>query len=100
MFETISKEKAKALIEEKKNDVKFQIIDVRTPDEFRAGALPGAKNIDIYNQSFREELNKLDKDGTYLLYCRSGARSSSAMEIMRQLGFKEVCDLGGGLMNF
>lgn len=97
MFKTISKERASTLIEEKKSDPKFQILDVRTPDEFCDGHLPGAKNIDIYNPSFQDELKKLDQEGTYLVYCRSGARSNSAMEIMKQLGFEEVYDLEGGL---
>lgn len=97
MFKVISKKEAKKLIEEKKTDATFQILDVRTPDEFQGGHLPNAKNIDIYNPNFQEELKKLDLSGAYLVYCRSGARSGATAEIMEQLGFKEVYDLSGGI---
>ncbi len=100
MFKSVSNEEAKKLIAEKKDDAKFFILDVRTPGEFQLGALPGAKNIDYYEPSFLAELNKLDKSGSYLIYCRSGSRSKGALEIMQQLGFSEVYELDNGFANF
>ncbi len=100
MFKSVSNEEAKRIISEKKSDAKFSILDVRTPGEFQLGAIPGAKNIDYYEPSFLEELAKLDKDGSYLVYCRSGSRSKGALEIMRQLGFSEVYELDNGFANF
>jgi len=100
MLESVSNEEAKKLIQEKNSDDKFIILDVRTPGEFQGGAMPGAKNIDYYEPSFIAELNKLDKKGSYLIYCRSGSRSKGALEIMQQLGFSEVYELDNGIMNF
>ena len=53
-------------------------------------------NIDYYNSTFKEELDKLDKTKPLLLYCRSGNRSGKAGKIATNLGFKEIYDLEGG----
>ena len=68
------------------------ILDVRQPDEFAAGHLAKAINLDWLNPSaFSEGMAKLDKDHTYYIYCRSGRRSNAAASKMkRDLG----CDLG------
>ena len=50
-------------------------LDVRTPSEFQSGHLVNAVNIDFEGQNFEGEVNKLDKDKTYAVYCRSGRRS-------------------------
>ena len=100
MPKSISAEEARKLIEEKKNDEKFQIIDVRTSEEFQAGAMEGAININLYEPNFQEELKKLDKAKTYLIYCRSGSRSKVVLEVMEQLGFETVYELDCGIMNF
>lgn len=71
------------------------IIDVRTPDETAAGMLDGALNIDISAADFRDRIASLDRDGSYLLYCRTGNRSAQAASIMRDLGFTDVIDGGG-----
>jgi rhodanese-related sulfurtransferase len=73
------------------------LIDIRTPDEYNSGHLKNAINIDYYAQTFKNELNKLDKDNTYLIYCRSGNRTETAMQIMKGLGFNSVYVLEGGI---
>ncbi len=100
MFESISNAEAKQLIAEKKDNAKFSILDVRTPEEFQGGAIAGAKNINIYEPDFRAKLNALDKEGSYLVYCRSGARSKAAAKIMQQLDFSEVYEIDNGFTNF
>lgn len=72
------------------------ILDVRTPMEISAGKLSNAKTINIASPSFRKEINKLDKDATYIVYCRSGNRSLRACNIMSQEGFKNLYNLEGG----
>lgn len=72
------------------------VIDVRTPAEFAEGHLQGATNIDLQSGSFEQQVGELATDASYLVYCRSGNRSATAVEIMRGLGFTEVVD-GGGL---
>ncbi len=96
--ETISAQEAFDLIQENAGSADFVIIDVRTPEEFTDGHIAGAIVIDFYSMSFRNGLDVLDKDKTYLIYCRSGNRSGQARDIMEELGFKEVYDLGGGIV--
>lgn len=72
-----------------------KIIDVRTPGEFAEGHLEGAVSIDFTDESFAVEIAQLDREETYLLYCRSGARSGNAMVYMLGVGFLDVVNLGG-----
>ncbi len=73
------------------------ILDVRTLAEVNAGAIEGAIHLDFYQPDFQEKLSVLDKNSTYLVYCRSGNRSSQASELMMErLGFKDVKNLIGG----
>jgi rhodanese-related sulfurtransferase len=74
------------------------ILDTRTLEEFENGFIKGAINYDIYQVDFRDEILKLDRDKTYLVYCRSGARSSNAMEFMKASGFAVVYNLIGGVL--
>jgi|APSaa5957512622_1039677.scaffolds.fasta_scaffold375853_1 phage shock protein E len=69
------------------------VIDVRTKEEFESGHVEGAINIDFYREDLKEVLAKLDKSKKYGVYCRSGARSSRVVELMKELGF-DVEDLG------
>ncbi len=73
----------------------LSVIDVRTPAEFADGHLEGAELVDIYEPAFRDEIDGLDRDGSYVLYCRTGNRSGQAADLMRELGFTEVYDAGG-----
>ncbi|MGY5847807.1 rhodanese-like domain-containing protein [Salegentibacter sp. HM20] len=77
------------------------ILDVRTQEEVEEGYIPGAQNIDIYKgQGFVDEIEKLDKDKSYYVYCRSGKRSEQACRLMDQLGFKKTYNLEGGFMEW
>jgi len=76
------------------------ILDVRTPDEFVAGHIPGAVNIDFYELSFPDDLDALDKDVPYAIYCRSGNRSGETIGLMEDLGFGTVSELGGGIITW
>ncbi len=75
-----------------------QIIDVRTPEEFSGGHLKDAKNINIYDQDFAAQLEKLDKNKPVFVYCKGGGRSAKAAEQMSSMGFKSVVDMSGGMM--
>ena len=75
----------------------FTLIDVRTPGEYAAGFIEGAINIDFYEPSFASEIGALDRDERYFVYCRSGNRSASTMDLMEQLGFTDVHHLDGGI---
>jgi len=76
------------------------LLDVRTPDEFAGGRIAGAINIDYYGPSFADQLGQLDKTVPYVVYCRSGNRSEDAVEVMRNLGFREVYEISGGIVSW
>lgn len=70
------------------------IIDVRTPDEYAAGHLEGALNIDVQSANFDSLVMTQPLDGEYVLYCRSGNRSAQATSRMQSMGFTDVTDAG------
>ena len=71
------------------------VIDVRTPAEFAGGHVAGAENIDFAAPDFRRRIDRLERNKTYYLYCRSGNRSGTAMKIMKEMGFPDVHNVGG-----
>jgi rhodanese-related sulfurtransferase len=74
------------------------LLDVRTPEEWSQGIIPGAITIDYYKgQEFIDEVSQLDKEKTYYIYCRSGVRSANACSIMNELGFEKANNLLGGI---
>jgi rhodanese-related sulfurtransferase len=73
------------------------IVDVRTPEEFNTGHIPGAINIDVTGENFGEKIKVLDASKNYLLYCRTGRRSETALQIMIDNGFQNVRHLEGGI---
>lgn len=73
------------------------LLDVRTPEEYSAGHLKGAVNIDFRNPEFGMKLDSLDHDKQYELYCHSGKRSGESVKMMQKKGFKNVHHLKGGI---
>lgn len=83
------------------NDDNAIIIDVRTDDEVAEGIIANAIHIDIYKgQEFVNEIEELDKDKNYYVYCRSGNRSGQACNIMSQMGFENAYNLQGGILEW
>lgn len=82
------------------NDNNTVIIDVRTVGECREGMIPNAINIDIMSGQFATKVKELEKDKTYLVYCRSGNRSASACGAMESQGFTNCYNLVGGVGAF
>ena len=83
--------------EQKKLTENPQIIDIRTPQEFKDGKICGAINIDSRSAEFQTKINSLNKEKPVLIYCTRGVRSKFAMEILQQLGFTIVYELDGGI---
>lgn len=71
------------------------LIDVRTPEEYSQGYLPGAINIDVLDKSFRERISALNREDGYKVYCKAGRRATQAVNVMQEMGFKRVTNLGG-----
>ncbi len=90
LTQIVTPSQAKKIIEENLNNESFMIIDLRTPQEFDAGHLNNAVNLDFFSSEFENTLKKLNRDRTYLIYCKSGGRSTKAYSKMVQLGFKKV----------
>ena len=75
------------------------LLDVRTVAEFQSERIPNAINMDIMDSSFREKIVALDKTKSYFVYCRSGARSGQACNIMSNEGLTAF-NLAGGISNW
>ena len=95
--EYIDTAKAKEVLSEYPDIV---LLDVRRPDEFEEGHIEGAANINVLEKDFEEKVSQLDKKKTYLVYCRSGKRSTIAVQKMADLGFNHIYMLEGGYLDW
>ncbi|MFH1275876.1 MAG: rhodanese-like domain-containing protein [Candidatus Woesearchaeota archaeon] len=91
MIKEISVEQAKKLL----TNPKMVLLDVRTSEEFNETHLNKSINIDINLPNFEEKISELDRNQIYLIFCRSGARSTAAMKVMQRLGFKNILCVQG-----
>jgi rhodanese-related sulfurtransferase len=91
---------AQELIQANQSNTGFIILDVRTPEEYAAGHIANAMNIDYSAPNFSDEVNRLDKTNTYLVYCHTGARSAAASQVMQGLGFKDIYNMTGGITDW
>jgi len=73
------------------------VLDVRTAEEFADGHIAGATNINFMAKNFAAQVGQLDRNKTYLLHCASGSRSKRCLPQLKQLGFKEIIHLDGGM---
>ncbi len=69
------------------------LLDVRTPQEFNSGHIPGAENIAV--QELASRLSEVPQGQPVVIYCRSGNRSAQASQILYSAGYGDVYDLGG-----
>ena len=77
-----------------------QLVDVRTSGEYGGGHLPKAQNVDFRSADFTQKIQTLDKIKPTFVYCLSGGRSAEAANIMRQNGFTNVYEMGGGYLKW
>ena len=83
-----------------KADANIAILDVRTAKEFADGHVAGAVNIDVNQADFAQKIDQLDRSKTYIVYCRSGRRSSKAVSIMAAKGFKNLYNVSDGFVGW
>ena len=78
------------------------VLDVRTAEEFAAGHLKGAVNVDVNDKDFVAKVDKLiqDKDAKVAVYCRSGRRSANACRLLSAAGYKNLYNLEGGILDW
>lgn len=83
-----------------KADSNIAILDVRTAKEFADGHVAGAVNIDVNQTDFAQKIDQLDRSKAYIVYCRSGRRSSKAVGIMATKGFKNLYNVSDGFVGW
>ncbi|BBO78255.1 hypothetical protein DSCW_56720 [Desulfosarcina widdelii] len=98
--QSISPREFKQLLDERGNDSDVVVLDIRTPREFKSGHIQGAQLLDYYSSDFVEKLKRLDREKTYLVYCRSGNRSGKSLKIFKRLGFQRVYHLETGIVGW
>ena len=89
-----------AKYEQKMAEPNTQLIDVRTPEEYSEGHLVNAINIDVNSDDFDTKVASLDKEKSVMVYCKVGGRSAKAATRLKELGFKNITDLDGGITNW
>jgi rhodanese-related sulfurtransferase len=72
------------------------LLDVRTPEEFVKGHLQNATAINFFDADFKEKVSKLDKTKPIYVYCAAGGRSSKALKVLQESGFKTAYNMIGG----
>ncbi len=77
-------------------DKQLVVLDVRTPEEFSAGHIKGAINIDIKQPDALSKIDKLDHNAKYIVHCRTSHRSKIAVDHMVQSGFKNLYQMMDG----
>ncbi len=79
-----------------KNPESILLIDVRTPQEYEAGHLENAQNINWFDADFEDKFSSIAKDKTIYVYCKVGGRSAKAQQKLLSLGYTNVINLEGG----
>lgn len=95
-FKNISTEESEKLIHQYGDSSNFVVLDVSNPGEYNSGHIARAVQIDYFADDFKIRLERLDKEKTYLVYCRTGYRSDRAVKMMQEMGFQKVYNMIGG----
>jgi rhodanese-related sulfurtransferase len=98
--EELTAAQAAEMIAANRSNPDFVLLDVRTAEEFIVQRLAGAVWLDFNSPNFSLLVSQLDKNKSYLLYCRSGRRSAAALQTMKQLGFRKVSQLKDGIIGW
>ena len=81
-------------VQEFKNAADAVLLDVRSPQEYREGHIPGSQNVPLQQLDKVEEVTE-NKDTVLYVYCRSGARSRQAVSLLKHMGYTNVHNIGG-----
>ncbi|WP_041727328.1 FAD-dependent oxidoreductase [Caldicellulosiruptor bescii] len=85
------------LLEKMQKGEDFIVLDVRTPEQYKAKHIKGAINIPL--EMLYEKMNELSREKQIIVYCNSGVSSNIAQNILQQNGFRKVYNLSGGISN-
>lgn len=97
IYKMIETDEAQKMIEENKGNENFVVLDVRTKAEYNESHIDGVIHHDYYAKDHADFLKTLDKNKTYLLYCRTQVRSGATAEMMKDMGFKKIYWMNGGM---
>ena len=86
----------KVFAQKLKGDKNAQLLDVRTPEEYKEGHIKNAANLDWYEDSFAVKAAKYDKSKPVYVYCQAGVRSAKAAKKLSEMGFQTIYNLDGG----
>ena len=100
VVQTISPSQFKELLDRHRGDPDVVLLDVRTPKEFQDGHIQGALLLDYYSSDYVERLKGLDREKTYLIYCRSGNRSGKSLAIFKKMGFRRAYHMDTGVIGW
>ncbi len=92
-FKSLDKKQFSAVI---KKTTKPQIVDVRTPGEYKAGHLKNAVNVNYRDASFEVKMLEFDKNKPIFVYCQAGGRSKKSAEKLAEMGFTQIYELDKG----
>ncbi|MDN3665938.1 rhodanese-like domain-containing protein [Algibacter miyuki] len=93
----VSPEELQQVLKQEKD---IRIIDVRTPEEFEAGHIEGAENINFFDSDFETRVGLIDNRKSLVIYCKSGRRSGKSQEVFTKLGFNKIYNLEGGILGW
>jgi phage shock protein E len=96
-IKTVSANEFEKLIKGKDS---IQLIDVRTPEEFKTSHIANSKNMNVLSETFLKDIEQLDKQKPVYIYCRSGKRSAKGASLMFEAGFVEIYNLDGGVLHW
>ena len=81
-------------------DKDYILLDVRTADEYKAGYIPNAINIDFYSNSFNQNLLSFEKNTKIIIYCRTNNRSTKTADILLDNGYTDIYVIEGGITSW
>jgi rhodanese-related sulfurtransferase len=79
------------------SDDEFELLDVRTLEEFQSGYILGATNFDFFSADFIDEITKFDTNLNLIIYCRTDNRSSKSAKILADNNYKNIYVIKGGI---
>ncbi|MCK4654840.1 MAG: rhodanese-like domain-containing protein [Candidatus Cloacimonetes bacterium] len=100
IIKKLTPEEAFQLIQQNSNNPDFIILDLRPPKKYIKAKIKNAINFDYNNENFDDNLEKLDKNKTYFIYCTFGLKSNITIELMEELSFREVYCINEGLIKW
>lgn len=91
---------AEELLKMLATDAEVVLLDVREPDEYAAGHIPGSILIPLGDLDHSERLKEIDPSQKIVVICRSGNRSEFGQQMLMDMGFTDVYNLTGGIQRW